>query len=68
MAIRSPNLSPVLYCDAGNAWICCVTLPLGASTYCEYACGALGRKPGISRHLRRLATTTGEKFGLLDSG
>ncbi len=29
------------------------------------ACGALGRKPRIFRHLRRFVTTTGEKVRLI---
>ena len=35
-----------------------------SSACLEHACGALGRKPCVFRHLRRFATTTGEKVGL----
>jgi hypothetical protein len=74
----SPTFSPTFYCDAGNARICCVgsqppqlprrlfefPLASASSTYVQYACGSLGRKPCISRHFRRLATNAGEKVGL----
>ena len=36
--------SPVLYCNAVSARICCTLLGRPSSAYFEYACGDLGRK------------------------
>jgi hypothetical protein len=76
--VPSPTLSPAFDCDAGNAWICCVgslptqtprrlfefPLPSASSTYFQYPCVSLGRRPCISKRFRRLATNAGEKVAL----
>jgi hypothetical protein len=78
--VPSPTFSPTFYCDAGNAWICCVgsqptqpsrrlfefLLPSASSTYVQCAFVSRGRKPCISKHFRRLARNAGEKVGLAE--
>ena len=40
----SLSFSPILYCNAVSARICCTLLGRPSSAYFEYACGDLGRK------------------------
>jgi hypothetical protein len=69
----SPHFSPAFYCGGGSGHVNCVALCRAPRHTVEYACGVLGRlhsytwrfAPSTIDHLRRLATKSGEKCGLV---
>ena len=61
----SPHFSPASYCGSVSGRVYCVALCRAPRHTVEVACGALGRAPCIHTHLRRLATESGEKCGLV---
>ena len=61
----SPHFSPVVCCSAGYIRHYCVALGRAPRRTVKYACVALPARALPWRRLRRFATTTGEKGGLV---
>ena len=60
------HFSPVVCCNGGYIRPEALRSVGLLDVLSKYACGGLGRAPGLERRLLRFATTTGEKCGLGD--